>query len=35
MILLSGTIQSGHTYAIVQESPNVNLLERVYTKLHV
>lgn len=35
MILLSGTIQSGHTYAIVQESPNVNLLERVYTKLNV
>lgn len=35
MILLSGTIQSGHTYAIIQESPNVNLLERVYTKLNV
>ena len=35
MILLSWAIQSGHTYAIVQESPNVNLLERVYTKLNV
>jgi hypothetical protein len=33
--LLSGAIQSGHNYVIVQESADVNLLERVYTHLNI
>ena len=33
--LFSGSIQSGHNYAIVQESDDVNLLERVYTHLNI
>ena len=33
--LSSGSIASGHTYAIVQESYSINLLERVLTRLDI
>ena len=35
MILFSWDIQSGHNYAILEESSKINLLERVFTRLQV